>query len=556
MKPVLTTALLVALLVAEGLRAESDIDGSVVESYEKTIQSYLQEKSVAEGWEWFAYHSHGFNATPMILIKLLPELDPDIWGPPAEKFSRFGHYVLPGDENRVLPTSLGMSSFSTKENPHPVIVTTETCATCHMGRVRLGDKILPLYGGVNVQFDIRKWRSALEKTVEKYLHSDKDVKAVARQLRDTVRSKPVGFFHTDPQEDVRQRNYFLNGDGAEKMLREFVTWTNGFTKGKKKQRDTAYKKTAHNNPPDIDEGHPGQVDASGDLLSQRLPLEFGMPATASLTDIPSVWLQSEYSVGQWDGSVTNQFIRNLAAQIAVVPGTTVDRRVAFHALQFVENLPAPKFPFLPRGPGPAHDAQIKRGEALFKTNCADCHKPRNDRYYPEVQTDLSRAKVMTRTGGLLLAAIFFEACHARLPDGTSPPSCGNFTKYLRSDMTEDGAAYVAKPLTGLWARAPFFHHGVIPTVRHVIFPGTRPERFVVGSLSYDSENMGYAWDISRIDEYRKLDPYVGIMDTTQDGLSNKGHDQEKLMVDGKVYRLDWTKDEADGEALLEYLKTL
>lgn len=537
-------------------RSIDPVDHAAVQSYREAMKKFLADKKVGEGWEWFSHRSHGFKATPMILVKLLPELDSEIWGLPSEKFSKFGHFVMPGDENRVLPTSLGMSSYPTRSNPNPIIVTTETCATCHTGWVRLGNDVLPIYGGVNVKFDIRSWRTALEKTVQKHLKRESDIRRTAKKLRDTVRAKPAGFFHANVAEDTRQRNYLLRTDGAESMLRDFIEWTNTFSEGKSKQHATSYQKTGLNNPPNIDAGHPGQVDASGDLLSQGLPFHIGMPEKASLTDIPSVWRQSEYSSGQWDGSVTDQFIRNLAAQIAVVPGDTVDRRVANYALAFVDELPPPPYPFLSVYQTSEREALVARGETLFKSNCADCHKPRNDRYYPQVRTDRNRANVMTTSGALLVGKMFLDACFTTLPDGTNPPSCGNFTNHIRgANEGPGGPAYVAKPLTGIWARAPYLHNGAVPTLRHLLLPFTRPQKFVVGSLSYDRSAVGFAWNTDAFEEFRALDPNVSITDTIQDGLSNQGHDQD-VMVDGKIYRLDWTKDEGDAEALIEYLKTL
>ena len=547
---------------ANGSGAVTDM--SVVREYQRTIDAYLKQSPVAEGWDWFMYHSHAYSAPPMVLIKMLPEIAPEFFGPPEEKFARFGHFVLPGDEHRVLPSSMGLASFPTNADPKPPILTTETCGTCHMGRVRIRNednssaRILTLYGGVNNQFDIRKWRTALEQTVAKYLNSPGNIKLTAVRLRKLVASKPAGFFHENLSDDGRQRSFITTDDGAEDVLAKFITFTASYTAGKNRQRATSYKNDK-GNPPDINSGHPGQVDASGDLLSQTLLTNIGMPENASLTDIPSVWKQSEYATGQWDGSVANQFVRNLAAQIAVAPAATVDRRVAHFSLQFATSLPAPKFPFKSDQPE-NQGALIEKGQKLYATNCADCHAPLNLRRYPQVATDMNRAKVMSTIGGLTIAKGFYDACNARLPDGTSPPSCGDFTQYLRKPDPEVGPGYAGKPLTGIWARAPYLHNGSIPTLRHLLLPQTRPERFVIGSLDYDAVNMGYNWQIDQLEVYRSVDPQVDTLDTRQDGLSHKGHDQGKLSIDGKTYRLDWTPQPGDDpesvDALIAYLKTL
>jgi len=540
------------------------VASAVVDDYHAEITHFLADPAVAEGWDWFMYHAHGFEAMPVVLIKMLPELDPGIWGPPEEKFARFGHFVLPGDEDRVLPSSMGITQFPSSSDPHGIMVTTESCGTCHTGRVRLpaagaqSSKILFLYGGVNTQFDIRRWRTCLENTVVKYMADAAGLKQTALRLRTLVAAKPVGFFNPDPEEDRRQRQYILAPGGAEKILDAFVTWTAGFTSGKKRQLATSYK-NSDGRSPNIDVGHPGQVDASGDLLAQRLPLSIGMPAGASLTDIPSVWKQSEYATGQWDGSVTNQFIRNLAAEVAVVPGNTVDRRVAYYALQFVTALPPPKYPFASAAPD--HEAAlVAKGAKLFAANCADCHKALSTQTFGNLGTDMNRAKVMTKTGAVVMAKIFYDACHAKLPDGTVGPDCGNFLSSLGGSDGSAGPGYAAKPLTGIWARAPYLHNGSVPTLRQLLLPATRPTRFVVGSLDYDRVNVGFKWDINQIATYRQVDPQVDIFDTTQDGLSNKGHDQSSITANGKQYRLNWTPREGDDpeavDALLAYLKTI
>lgn len=573
MSKVHITCVVLVLCVAcktrsEDARVKNDlgsaaVDAAIVADYRGTLNRYLQSPSVAEGWDWFMYHSHTFKALPMVLVKLLPELDPDIWGKPEEKFSRFGHFVLPGDENRALPSSMGMATFPTKSDPTPLILTTETCGTCHMGRVRISSTtadstILNLYGGVNNQFDIRRWRTALEQTVEKYLKDGSAINKTATKLRTIIRSKPQRFFDSNLAQDTVQREFFTRAGGAESILHNFVKHAATFTRGKHLERSSSYK-IGESNPPNIDQGHPGQVDASGDLVSQLLLTTFGMPAKASLTDIPSVWLQSEYAVGQWDGSLGNQYIRNLAAEIAVAPTGGVDRRVAHYALQFVTELPAPKFPFL--SDHPQNRAMlVEKGQRLFQTNCADCHSALNTRVYPEVATDMNRAKVITKIGGAAVAKAFYDACHTDLPDGTSPPSCGAFTKYLLSPDPKIGPGYTAKPLTGIWARAPYLHNGSVPTLRHLLLPSTRPADFVVGSLNYDTKNIGYAWDMRQLESYHQIDPQVDVLNTHHDGLSNKGHDQAILKVDSKTYRLDWTPEPGDDpdsiEALLEYLKTL
>jgi mono/diheme cytochrome c family protein len=541
------------------------IDAEAVSQYQNEIRDYLADVAHGHGWDWFMYHSHGFAGNSMVLIKLLPELDSSIWGPPSEKFSSFGHFVLPGDENRVLPSSLGMSSFPVADQPRSnLILTTETCGTCHMGRIRIpgsgGDDIVYLYGGANTQVDLRKWRTALESTVAKYLHSESAVHGTAQRLRTLIAEKPPGFFSSDQTEDARQRHLFVAEGSTEEILADFIKKTSEFTEGKKKQKLTQYATTDGRHPPDLNEGNPGHLDASGDILGQRLPTTAGMPPDPSLTDIPTVWRQDERSVGQWDGTVGDAFIRNLAAQVAVVPGPTVDRRVAGFSAAFNHKLPAPKFLFKSNHVE-NRQALIAKGAKLFSANCADCHRPLNSGFYAQLGTDLNRAHVMGPQGSMRMGQIFAEACSAIVPGGVvSPPCDPEMHKFLRYAGIPENQGYAASPLTGIWARAPYLHNGSVPTLRHFLAPATRPRQFVVGSLGYDAENGGFNWDTQFLDEYQRIDPQARVLDTMQDGLSSKGHDQRDLVLEGKHYRLNWTAEAGDDaeslDALLEYLKTL
>jgi hypothetical protein len=549
----------------EGVLDSTSTNQIAVQGYENAMAAFLSQGSVRDGWNWFMYRPHGFSGLSAVLISLLPELDAEIWGSPKEKFAKFGHFVLPGDEDRFLPSSMGIGKFPSSTDPNPRLVTTETCGTCHMGRIRIGDvgpaqkeRILFLFGGVNTKFDVRLWRTALEKTVSRYLSSSVELSKTAKTLQILVNSKPTGFFDKNLEEDRAQRDLFLKDGRAEFFLSELVELSKGFSLGKARQRRTSYHNLS-GGAPNVDEGHSGQVDASGDLLSQRLLTDMGMPPGPSLTDIPSVWRQSEYSAGQWDGGLGDQFIRNLAAQIAVVPGNTVDRRVSFRALQFVKELPPPVFPFLSHVQGDLKSI-VEKGHVIFQKNCETCHRPNSDQRYPQVGTDGNRATVMTAMGAQLVVKNFIDACAAILPDKSDVPSCGNFTQHLRGADPILGPGYHAKPLTGIWARAPYLHNGSVPTLRHLLVPGTRPTKFVLGSLDYDEQNVGFEWEVNNIEALRAKDPEVNLMDTAQEGLSSKGHDQLNLVIGEASYRLDWTPHEQGDdealEALLEYLKTL
>ena len=110
--------------------------------------------------------------------------------------------------------------------------------------------------------------------------------------------------------------------------------------------------------------------------------------------------------------------------------------------------------------------------------------------------------------------------------------------------------YQAPPLDGIWASAPYFHNGSVPTVYHVLNSKARPKVFTRSYKTdldaYDAEKVG--WKVQVLErgpaggvsafERRK------VYDTTQPGRGNGGH----------TFGDELTEDQR--RAVIEYLKTL
>lgn len=97
----------------------------------------------------------------------------------------------------------------------------------------------------------------------------------------------------------------------------------------------------------------------------------------------------------------------------------------------------------------------------------------------------------------------------------------------------DILGYKGRPLTGIWATAPYLHNGSVPTLYDVLLPpAQRPKTFTVGAREYDPVKVGY-----------KGGPFT--FDTSLTGNSNAGHDYNNAQF-----------DEPARQALLAYMKTL
>ncbi len=121
-----------------------------------------------------------------------------------------------------------------------------------------------------------------------------------------------------------------------------------------------------------------------------------------------------------------------------------------------------------------------------------------------------------------------------------------FGYYGKEDVVVAPVGYAAPPLDGVWASAPYFHNGSVPTLWHVLHPDRRPVVWLRTENGYDHERMGL-----EIAEYAKLPDKIPssaerrwYFDTQVTGKSAEGHDFPALL------------SEPDRRAVLEYLKTL
>jgi hypothetical protein len=125
-------------------------------------------------------------------------------------------------------------------------------------------------------------------------------------------------------------------------------------------------------------------------------------------------------------------------------------------------------------------------------------------------------------------------------------------------LWREAKGYVARPLAGIWATAPYLHNGSVPTLDALLRPSTpapegatrgaattppaasanfRPAEFYVGARTFDPKKVGYVGSSKDNEKFNTSDP----------GNSNKGHE-------GRLYGT--TLSEKDREALIEYLKSL
>jgi len=187
----------------------------------------------------------------------------------------------------------------------------------------------------------------------------------------------------------------------------------------------------------------------------------------------------------------------------------------------------------PAFPGVIDRGLASAGEQLFVETCATCHGTYGEDWtypnviipYQAVGTDPSLATGHWMAPG---ADWYGESWYGR--NGTS--------------WVEIVEGYYAPPLDGIWATAPFFHNGSVPTLDGVIDPDKRPAVWTsnMSAEDYDLDRVG--WMDNPFDGELTLDGNYGTFDTSLPGNSNQGH----------PYGAHLTEEEQ--RAVLEYLKSL
>ena len=198
---------------------------------------------------------------------------------------------------------------------------------------------------------------------------------------------------------------------------------------------------------------------------------------------------------------------------------------------YILSIEPPKYPF-------AVDAALaERGRPVFEATCSRCHGT-----YGATPTYPNR-----------LVSTLEIGTDPVLASGTSEfaaPFTGWFKKSFFGELArlEPKPGYVAPPLDGIWATAPYLHNGSVPTVAALLDSTQRPKYWTRSFLSTDLDQAALGWKFRVLDHGKKAETDPGtqrdLYDTTTLGYSNAGH----LFGDALT--------PADRAAVIEYLKTL
>lgn len=196
---------------------------------------------------------------------------------------------------------------------------------------------------------------------------------------------------------------------------------------------------------------------------------------------------------------------------------------------WIESVQPPKYPF------PIDEKLTSKGRVVFEKNCSRCHGTYGavEKYeqvvvpLEEVGTDPVRLRALNRE-------------HREwMRDGW-------MSQYGKDKVNVKPVGYVAPPLDGIWASAPYFHNGSVPTLWHVLHSAQRPGVWKRTEDGYDQKRVGLEVEEFKVlpEEAQSAYKRRSHFDTTQPSKSAAGHTFPE------------TLGESDKHALLEYLKTL
>ena len=320
---------------------------------------------------------------------------------------------------------------------------------------------------------------------------------------------------------------------------------------------------------------PGRVDAFVTARNLLFDTEYNIPASSPVR-FPALWALGPTPDAKawlhWDGNTNSLMERNIGQSLGL--GAVADPRQHWstvrpknlHQLELLaRKLKAPRWPAA-LGIIDRESKEYKAGKALYATRCATCHDPKPGAVPPggklaagggvvfpldTIGTDPERANNFAAPlGGADFAAKLGEVLRAiknRAYEDAhlSPQERVGMDLPDRDIRWQTTRGYVARPLAGAWARAPYLHNGSVPTLDDLLKPAAqRPWVFPVGHAEYDPVKMGYVSEFGKVPAEQRAS--VFLFDTRLKGNSNAGHDGDRF---GNL-----TAEER--KSLLAYLKGL
>lgn len=279
---------------------------------------------------------------------------------------------------------------------------------------------------------------------------------------------------------------------------------------------------------------------AGVLAAHRNPTNFewiskplmDIPEEVIPSDVPAWWLLKKKHGMFYNGFGRGDFGRFLmASNLLTVNDTSESRQVDNRipdVLAYIYSLQAPKYP------KPLDEALAAQGQTLFAANCAKCH----GNYGP----DGSYPNLLIPESIIQTDSFLFKANYQN-PQFVDWFNNSWFAQGDHPAQLVPYNGYIAPPLDGIWATAPYLHNGSVPNLEAVLNSKLRPTYWErnFDNPQYDYANPGWPYQLHNKPGSNTNNT---IYNTTLNGYGNYGHYfGDKL-------------SEPERKAVVEYLKTL
>lgn len=275
---------------------------------------------------------------------------------------------------------------------------------------------------------------------------------------------------------------------------------------------------------------------AGVLAAHRNPATFRWNDTALMdippavipSDVPPWWLLRKKHAMFYNGFGRGDFGKFLmASNLLTVNDTAESREVDTHfndVLSYIYSLQPPKYP------KPIDVQLAKQGAIIYTTNCSNCHgKYGTNESYPNLL--IPESVIQTDS--------FLFKNNYQNPQFINWFNNSWFAQGEHPARLEPFNGYIAPPLDGIWATAPYLHNGSVPTLEGVLNSKARPAFWQrnFDDPVYDDEKLSWSFTIASA-------PGAGVYNTSLPGYGNYGHYfGDKLNAKQR-------------KAVIEYLKTL
>jgi hypothetical protein len=500
---------------------------------------------------------------------------------------------IPGYERVKLPIGLTIGTprdvldlvASLKPSPGPpdllaMPMVGVNCAACHVGQLRYKNRDLPIIEGAPNLFNLDLFYQELFQSAaatignpDKFqtflkdlgtLGAKSEVSRALLKFFDGIRKNQSEVSSTAEKAIIERSRGLLDGGEYGSRLKA-PDGTNAYRLLFNRFEFLRTLVSLHVGGELVTSPGPGRIDAFGSVRRLVFKKAPKMPLNSPVS-FPHVWGLRQLEWFHWDGNTNSLMERNigqamgLGAIADLETGASTVLPLNIHTLEnLCAELTPPDWPEDQFGAVDTSSEKYSRGAALFVQHCAKCHdrqkdgqkRPGNSITFglQEIGTDPHRARAFASPleDGKPFTRELQAVAQKVKKHASSDAHPGEFRGRL--DLPEQQIrwittlGYVARPLEGIWATAPYLHNGSVPTLDDLLKPeDQRPVCFPLGHREYDPVKLGYVAEFAKVPAAERA--RVFVYDTRVPGNSNQGHN----------FGADLGS--ADREALLEYLKVM